>query len=711
MAKYIQLLQNMGWRYVWFRLTYEIRRRVGLLKAKFPTNPPIISIIALKKWKGLPIKFFFESRDSLLKEIQGSNNKQISASLKTQIAEYKQGHFLFFGAKYYPVASWLINPVTGYEYDITRHWTEVSDFSAVAGDIKYVWEKSRFAFFYPLIRYDLQSGEDLAETIFGEIDSWIAANPINCGPNWRCSQEISLRVLNWTFALHYYKNSPALTEARFQKITQIVHWQARHIESNIDFSRIAVRNNHAITETLALYLVGLLYPFYPESGRWKSKGKKWFEEEVAYQIYEDGTFLQFSMNYHRVVIQLLTWAVRLSELNNDRFAEIVYDRARRSLDFLQACQDPKTGWLPNYGNNDGALFFPLNDDHFRDYRPQLSALAAVLGEKMEDAEDLFWYGFQLSAVGGRQSAVGNRQSAVGDWQGVVGKGQSADGTPNTELIPHGRPRQDSYRTGGSAKTHDFSKGGYYTLSDADSLTFIRCGAYKDRPFQADNLHLDIWVNGDNILRDAGSYLYNTDEKWVKYFAGTASHNTVMLGEYDQMRRGPRFVWYDWVKEAVGSWQSDVGSGQSVVDNADASVGSKPAVALNLKDEISNVTGQRSKVEIQFEGKIKAFGQVGKNIHHRRKVTKIAGECQWIIEDWLENTPEGLPMHQIWHPSPTFFEIFSISAFNQLGDEMQVTVSEGWYSEMYGIKEPACRLVFSTSERYLRTEIQKTPTSF
>ena len=78
-------------------------------------------------------------------------------------------------------------------------------------------------------------------------------------------------------------------------------------------------------------------------------------------------------------------------------------------------------------------------------------------------------------------------------------------------------------------TYAFDKGGYYVLRDQGTLTFIRCGHYKDRPFQADNLHLDIWVNGENILRDAGSYLYNTDERWTRYFAGTASHNTVMVG--------------------------------------------------------------------------------------------------------------------------------------------------------------------------------------
>ncbi len=36
------------------------------------------------------------------------------------------------------------------------------------------------------------------------------------------------------------------------------------------------------------------------------------------------------------------------------------------------------GWLPNYGANDGALFFRLNECHYRDYRPQLQALAVLL---------------------------------------------------------------------------------------------------------------------------------------------------------------------------------------------------------------------------------------------------------------------------------------------------------------------------------------------
>lgn len=61
--------------------------------------------------------------------------------------------------------------------------------------------------------------------------------------------------------------------------------------------------------------------------------KKWFEQEIVYQIAEDGTYLQFSMNYHRVVVQLLTWAIALADRNNEKFSEVVYERAYQSVCF------------------------------------------------------------------------------------------------------------------------------------------------------------------------------------------------------------------------------------------------------------------------------------------------------------------------------------------------------------------------------------------
>ncbi len=638
----LQLLQNMGFRYVLHRVGYEVSRRTGFLKSRFPVRPDFQEFISRKDWQKLTVR----SPDLYLNKVSGSEPR----NLQKRVEAFKAGRLTFFGGEEYEVVDWLTNPSTGYRYDATKHWTEIPDFSAEAGDIKYVWEKSRFTFLHDLIRYGVHSKEDQSAIVFGEIESWITANPVNCGPNWRCSQEISLRVLNWTFALDFYKNSPTLTDERFAQILHSVYWQMRHVAAHINFSRYVVRNNHALTETLALYAVGLLYPFFPESERWKKDGKKWFEQEIAYQIYEDGTFLQFSMNYHRVAVQLLTLALDLAHENDESWNGVVYDRAHKSLHFLRICQDETIGWLPNYGNNDGALFFPLTESHFRDFKLQLEALERSLSSVSTPAP------WSVSPQTSRRS-------------GSVGPQTTKEPSVSLSVIKDHPSVSLSVVEDHPPTTYDFDDSGYYVLRDAGTLTFLRCGHYKDRPFQADNLHLDIWANGENILRDAGSYLYNTDERWTRYFAGTASHNTVMLGDYDQMRKGPRFIWYDWIRESRAGW----------LDSA--------------KDVFI------------FEGQFTGFRQAGKNIVHRRRVTKPAGKLSWVVEDWLENVPLDLPMHQIWHPGNNFFIHYSLNAFDEAGREIAPTETEGWYSETYGQKVAVPRFIFSTHNRYLKTMIK------
>lgn len=624
LATYRQIIQNMGWRYVRFRIGYELKRKTGLLKRAFPTQPLSKEFISISAWRQHTPVFFFEDKFAL------SFPRVQDDRLEGTFQEFQAGTLKYFNAKNYAIGKdydWLMNPTNQYRYDIKKHWTEIEDFSQSAGDIKYVWEKSRFSYLYDLIRYDYHYQEDCAELIFQEIESWIATNPINQGPNWRCSQEMSLRILNWTFALYYYKNSEALTAARFQKIMHVIYWQLKHVRANINFSRIAVRNNHAITETLMLYLSGLLFPFFPEAAAWKKQGKKWFEEEIAYQIYTDGTFLQFSHNYHRVVIQLLTWAFYLAEKHGEHFSEIVYDRAKKSLDYLYQCIDLTSGYLPNYGNNDGALFFRLNNQPYRDYRPQLNALYYFFNRQplFDDTgllEDVAWY--HPTTVASQSFELERKALAT------------------------------------------FEVGGYYIAKTAETLIFLKCGKYKDRPAHADNLHLDIWWKGINILRDAGTYKYNTTSDLVRYFNGTSSHNTVTLGDNDQMQKGPRFVWFNWSQ------------------------------AIEAKVE-------ETEESYLITGKIHAFKHIDKDINHTRQVKQSKNEVSWEIIDRVEHQTE-LPIKQYWNTSPEFLTHFSIFARDEQNQLIEPSWQDAYYSSHYGVKEKSQAIVFSTLTKTIKTQI-------
>jgi len=249
-----------------------IRTKVGWYTLVFPKNVKPKVFLTYSQWLDNKKEYYFANAgavtiDSLLTEEEKLKVSETASKIK-------RGILLFFNSEEFslgPNYNWVTNPLNGYVYFSNLHWSKINDYDSKSGDIKFVWEKSRFSFLYDLIRDEKINGNVHREFILLQISDWIDANPVNQGPNWKCSQEISIRVLNWIFALYYYSDKGRMNEELWQKILNSIFQQITHVRKHIDFSKIAVRNNHAITETLALYIVGLLFPWLDEKGEWKCK--------------------------------------------------------------------------------------------------------------------------------------------------------------------------------------------------------------------------------------------------------------------------------------------------------------------------------------------------------------------------------------------------------------------------------------------------------
>ncbi len=628
----LQILTNMGFRYVGYRVLHLIRTKFGWYEIISPKTVKPIVFLNYAQWLENKKEYLFDNAGDIEMDVLLSEEEKRKVS--ETASKIKKGMFLFFNSEEFSLGNnynWVTNPLNGYVYPSNLHWSKINDYDSKSGDIKFVWEKSRFSFLYDLIRDEKINGNDHREFVLLQIEDWIDANPVNQGPNWKCSQEISIRVLNWIFALYYYSDKGQINEELWQKILNSIFQQMMHVRKHINFSRIAVRNNHAITETLALYMVGLLFPWLDINGEWNKKGKQWFVQEVEYQIYSDGTFLQFSMNYHRVVIQLLTKAIVISEVNGESFSDIVYERAYQSVNFLYQCLNLENGNLPNYGANDGALFFPLNSCKYSDFRPQLNALHFALtgkflyqkGNWMEDSNWLV----------GNKKYLHRKFEKLEQKQGLI----------------------------------CFEKGGYYLIRDNATLTFLRAGSHKDRPSQADNLHLDIWDGANNLLIDGGSYKYNDSNKdLVNYFIGTRSHNTVMLNDFDQMMKGGRFMWFYWT-------------------------------------QLNSIKVEETQKYYIIDATISAFRYLDKNCKHRRIVKKQKSSKHWVIEDsiYSENHYE---MKQIWHTRSVYQHLIDFESKVDKDSSLATKKSKGWYSPLYGYKESAEQIVFSTNAKWIKTMI-------
>ncbi|PCJ67856.1 MAG: heparinase [Bacteroidetes bacterium] len=584
----------MGLRYSLYRLYYEVKRKFGVLERQFSSTTPNFDFITLNEWRRLELPFFFNRKSEL------DFHSEVSEELIERVRKVKEGTIRFFSSTDFNLGTdydWVTNPTTDYTYDNNIHWSKIETLGN-NGDIKYVWEKSRFCYLYDLIKLDKASKGDQAEFVFLEMDSWIRSNPENKGPNYVCSQETSIRLLNWTFTLMYYRDSSFLSEERLHNYLNSIYKQVKHVEQNINFSRYCVRNNHAITECFLLYFVGVMFPFFDESDKWKSQGQNYLEDEIEFQFFEDGGYLQYSHNYHRVALQVMTWALIIGKNAGTQWSSKLTTRLNDSLIQLNSLMDLDSGYLPNYGNNDGALFFQLSESNFRDYRPQLNALSYALSGKClykgeENLSDIKWYA-------------------------------------NSSKF--------RYKMITSLKSFDDS--GLYVMESGKLKVIIKCTNHVHRPAQADNLHMDVWYDGKNVLLDGGSYKYNTSLIEINYFMGTASHNTVMLDKENQMLKASRFIWNYWTNEA-------------------------------------KVKLTENKENIEFEGVFSGFKQMNPRIKHHRFVKLNKNELTLEVIDTVINKPSNTPMTQIWNKSQDYKSSFS--------SDGTISNSIGYYSDCYGIK--------------------------
>jgi asparagine synthase (glutamine-hydrolysing) len=394
------------------------------------------------------------------------------------------------------------NPLKKVTWPNDLHFTEIRETSHL-GDIKLVWELNRFSHVFYLVRaYYLTGNEKYIRTFVQHVNEWIKQNPYPYGVNWGSGQEIAIRLFAWVFGFFAFQKYLLEDQKFLSNFFQSIWWQVKQIERHIFYAYYAVHNNHLIGEAAALYILGKIFPFFPDSKKWVQKGRKILLKKSPEQFYEDGGYCQLSHNYHRLALHYLVWVVRTGEINEDPFPRLIYDMIRESANFLYQNMHLASGQLPNWGSNDGALLNPWTNCDYSDFRPLLSVLFYLT-----DGIRIF-------------------NSGVWDEELIWFMGKLPDSKKEK------KQRSLSYK-----------KTGIHILrKDQHNFLVFRCGSYPDRFGHADQNHVDLWLNGKNILVDGGSYLYNDEPRYHRYLMGTKSHNTVVVDEKDQMLLWRKFKW-------------------------------------------------------------------------------------------------------------------------------------------------------------------------
>jgi len=432
--------------------------------------------------------------------------------------------FYYFFSKWFfvPKATmWRYNPYVNRSWETTsQHWKKLSYFSRKGDDVKAIWELSR-CYWVPQLAcaYQVSGDKKYLDKLEDLLDDWQEKNPVGFGYQWMCAQEASIRLINITLSQWILGVKGGLT----QRLKQLMIGHVERILPTMHYAR-AQQNNHATSEAAGVYIAGVFLQVSSGSSQKEKKrankymqiGKRALENSAKTLIMLDGGFSQYSLTYHRLVLDTLSLCVFYQrKFEQTSFSDGFMQQYKRAYQWLYSMVDPTSYDAPNIGANDGVLFFDLTLLPYRDFRPTLQLACALLENKL---------------------CFDDESSIILDWLHLPVSGIYS---PNRDAI-------------------EYKKSGFVKMQAVSSWAAIRHPVFRFRPSQCDALHMDLWVQGKNVLCDSGTYSYNGPSN-LQSLASVCGHNTVEIDKHDQMPKLSRFLYGAWLRGKVLTPMATVGS--------------------------------------------------------------------------------------------------------------------------------------------------------
>jgi hypothetical protein len=416
--------------------------------------------------------------------------------------------------------NWHCDPVTGLRWPIW-HRSRVIRYliSTPPTDFRKFQELNRHQHFITLgIAYWLTGDQRYVHAFCSQIQSWIETNPLQIGANWCYGLEVSLRILAWTVAFQFFRNSAEFREKTGRAFLKSLWQHIDFLNSHMQIVRtpFEVPNNHLISELTGLVLVGAAFPEFRAAGAWRETGLRLLNQQAPAQTHPDGVNKEQATGYHRFVAELLLLIVARSRQGALPHQPILETTLEGMLDYVFYSLTP-IGTTPMWGDSASgrALGLGKNKD-FWDFRPILSAGAALFGRadwKFAAGcfdEEAFWL-------------LGSKGLEVWDRLDVR------------------LPEQTS---------RAFPHAGLYVIRDAwaadTDVAFFRCGPFglggegHCAHAHCDLLSFVLWVCGQLLLVDSGTYIYRGPLR--NHFRLTSAHNTVMVDGREQATPKKYFNW-------------------------------------------------------------------------------------------------------------------------------------------------------------------------
>lgn len=380
--------------------------------------------------------------------------------------------------------------IVRFQYPV--NWTYMPE-----DDPEFIYQMNRHRYLICLGQaYAMTSDEKYADTFVHILEDWIEHVPLNeesRAETWR-ELEAGIRGENWTKAIRYFRDSPAVTDGFVECFTESLKEHGEYLMGST--RGFLISSNWGVIANSGLFLIGRAL----ENEAYMEEALKRLCVNARVQVFPDGVHWEQSCMYHNEVLHCFLVVMAALQASGKETPDPIRRAAAEMASADLAWVKPD-GCQPLMGDSD--------DTGLRD----VFSFAAVV---------LYREGYREQAELLKGCGYGSL-----DFESLWDLGRG--GAEAYRMIDGRKPEQTDYF---------LEESGNYILrtgweEDAFYLRF-RNGCLGGGHGHNDRLHLDLAWGGEDILVDAGRYRYTYHEEDRVWLKSALAHNTILVDGKDYM---------------------------------------------------------------------------------------------------------------------------------------------------------------------------------
>ena len=464
---------NRLWKYIPFeRLSY---RMVGSAPTACEFRAQVESILGVV------------SRE-LLSQI---NEKEKNAILRN--ADLTLSHIfdlLGSGPVCMPKIDWHTDFKSSYTWP-KRYYMGLRSMGKKGADIKVPWELSRSHHLLWLSEaYLLTNNVAYAQEVVSEICDWIDENPSMFSVNWTCAMDVSIRAINWLYAVNMIWDSTCVTDEFISKLYKSLYQHGFYIYHNIE-KIIPYSNNHYFSDLVGLLYIGQLFKHTKYGAKWWKFGLTEYYSEIRSQTLPSGANNERSISYHRLMTELASYPIYMLHRVGEIIPNDIIYRIGKMHEYI-VDYTKQNGLAPLIGDNDDGRLLPFVKRDFRDHKYMIdkrSCESIIISANV--VNDIISYRCE--------------PLRIADYRDVG-------------CVIRRYNDNYLYITNGER--------GRYLSNDV-----IECGHHS----HADLLSFEMAIGEDDVFVDTGGYIYTSDLNEHTKFRSVSKHNTIEVDDEEQLK--------------------------------------------------------------------------------------------------------------------------------------------------------------------------------